>query len=132
MKRPTNRRTVMMAMGAAAIAAAAGQAAGQPTNIYGAITFEGGAPIPEGALEIYLEDPAIQDSARGRAAETHIKSGGGSKVVSFSLAPPASSTSSTLRIVARLERSDGWLIARGSAQVDAGSPVHVTLSAVMY
>jgi hypothetical protein len=49
------------------------------------------------------------------------------------LSPPASSTSSpTLRIVARLERADGWLLARGSAQLEAGAPVHVTLNVVMY
>jgi hypothetical protein len=37
-----------------------------------------------------------------------------------------------LQIVARLERADGWLVARGSARFEAGSPVYVTLSAVMY
>jgi hypothetical protein len=34
--------------------------------------------------------------------------------------------------VARLERADGWLVARGSAELEAGSPVSVTLNAVMY
>ena len=61
MKRPTDRRTVLMAAGAAAVAAAAGPVAAQSTDIRGAVTFEGGAVIPEGHLEIYLEDPAIQE-----------------------------------------------------------------------
>jgi len=133
MKRPTDRRTVLMTAGAAAVAAAAGPVAAQSTDIRGAVTFAGGAVIPKGHLEIYLDDPAIQDNARRRVAETRIESDGGSKAIEFSLSPPASSTASpTLQIVARLERADGWLLARGSAQLEAGSPVHVTLNAVMY
>ncbi|WP_105384988.1 hypothetical protein [Neorhizobium alkalisoli] len=133
MKRPTDRRTVLMTVGAAAVAAAAGSVAAQSTDIRGAVTFESGAVIPKGHLEIYLEDPAVQDSARRRATETRIKSDGGSKTIAFSLTPPASlSASRTLRIVARLERADGWLVARGSTQLKAGEPVNVTLNTVMY
>lgn len=133
MKRPTDRRTVLMAAGVAAVAAAAGTAAAQSTDIRGAVTFEGGAVIPKGHLEIYLEDPAIQDKARRRAAKTSVKSDGGSKTIAFSLSLPASSTaSSTRKIVARLERADGWLLARGSAQFEAGSTVYLTLNTVMY
>ena len=37
------------------------------------------------------------------------------------------------RIVARLERAaDDWLVARGSAHFEPGTPADVTLSAVMY
>jgi len=128
MKRPTDRRTLLMTAGAAAVAAAAGPVAAQSTDVRGAVTFEGGAVIPEGYLEIYLEDPA-----RRRVAKTRIRSDGGSKAMEFSLSPPASSTASpTLQIVARLERADGWLVARGSTQFEASSPVYVTLIAVMY
>jgi uncharacterized lipoprotein YbaY len=133
MKRPTDRRTLLIAAGAAAVAAAAGTVAAQSTEIRGAVTFEGGAVIPKGHLEIYLEDLAIQDNARRRAAETRVKSDGGSKTIAFFLPLPASSTASpTLQIVARLERADGWLVARGSAQFKAGSPISVTLNTVMY
>ena len=129
----TDRRTVLMAAGVAAVAAATGAAAAQSTDIRGAVTFVGGKAIPEGQLEIYLEDPAIQDSARRRAANTSLKREGGAKTIEFSLPLPASSTASpTLQVVARLERADGWLVARGSAQFEAGSPVHVTLNTVMY
>ncbi|PDT52721.1 MULTISPECIES: hypothetical protein [Sinorhizobium] len=133
MKRPTGRRTVLMTVGAAAFAAVAVPVAAQPTDIRGTVTFESGAAIPEGHLEIYLEDPAIQDPARRRAAQTRIRSDGGTKTITFSLSPPASSTaSSTLRIVARLERADGWLLARGSAQFNKGAPISVMLNTVMY
>ena len=133
MKRQTDRRTVLMVAGAAAVAAATGPAAAQSTDIRGAVTFEGGAVIPEGHLKIYLEDTAIQDNARRRAAKTLVKSDGGSKAIAFSLSLPASSTASpTLQVVARLERADGWLIARGSAKFEAGAPVYVALNTVMY
>jgi uncharacterized lipoprotein YbaY len=133
MKRPTGRRTILLTVGAAAVAAVAGAVAAQSTDIRGTVTFEGGAVIPEGHLEIYLDDPSIQDNARRRASETRIKSDGGSTAIAFSLPPPAGATASPrLRIVARLERADGWLVARGSAQLEAGSPVHVTLNTVMY
>jgi uncharacterized lipoprotein YbaY len=133
MKRRTDRRTVLMVAGAAAVAAATGPVAAQSTDIRGAVTFEGGAVIPEGHLEIYLEDRAIQDNARRRASKTRIKSDGGSKAIPFSLSPPASLTASpTLQIVARLERADGWLVARGSAKFETGMPVYVALNTVMY
>jgi uncharacterized lipoprotein YbaY len=133
MKRPTDRRTVLLTVGAAAVAAVTGPVAAQSTDIRGAVTFEGSAVIPEGHLEIYLDDPAIQDETRRRATQTRIKSDGRSKSIAFSLPSPASATASpTRRIVARLERADGWLIARGSTRLEAGSPVYVTLNAVIY
>ncbi len=136
MKRPTDRRTMLMTVGAAAVTAVAGSGAGsvcaQSTDIRGAATFESGAVVPEGHLEIYLEDLAGQGSAR-RTTERRIKSDGRSKTIAFSLTPPASSSSSpTLRIVARLERADGWLVVRGSTQFKAGEPVNVTLNTVIY
>lgn len=133
MKFPTDRRTILIVAGAAAIAAAAGSAAAQSSDVRGAVTFEGGAVIPEGQLEIYLEDRVVRDEARRRAAKARLKSDGKSKTIAFSLSPPANlSSSRTLQIVARLERADGWLVARGSAHYETGSPVHVTLNAVMY
>lgn len=132
MKQPTNRRTVLMAAGVAAVAAATTTATAQSTDIRGTVTFKGNAAIPEGHLEIYLEDPAIKNKTQRHAAETRIKSSGGSKKLEFSLPLASAAASSTLQIVARLERADGWLVARGSARVAAGSPVHVTLNTVMY
>src|SRR5947207_3369480 len=113
MKRVTDRRTVLMTAGVAAAAAVVGPAAAQSTDFRGAVTFEGGAVIPKGHLVIYLEDTAVQDDARGRAAKTRLDSNGGAKAIEFSLSPPAGSTTSpTLQVVARLERADGWLLAR--------------------
>jgi hypothetical protein len=37
-----------------------------------------------------------------------------------------------LQIVARLERADGWLLARGSTQFAAGGSVTVTLNEAVY
>lgn len=133
MKRPTDRRAVLMTVGAAAVAVVAGSVAAQSTDVRGAVTFESGVVIPEGHLEIYLEDPAVRDSAQRRTTETHIKSDGEAKTIAFSLPlPERSSASPTQRIVARLERADGWLVARGSTQFKAGEPVNLTLNTVMY
>jgi len=122
-----------MSAGAAAVAAAAWPVAAQPTDIRGAVMFEGGAVIPAGQLEIFFNDPAIRDHPERRAARTRIKSDGRSRAIAFSLSPPANPTASpTLQIVARLERADGWLLARGSARFEAGAPVQVTLNTVMY
>jgi uncharacterized lipoprotein YbaY len=133
MKRPADRRAVLVAAGAAALVAATGTVVAQSINVRGAVTFKDGVAIPEGNIEIYIEDLAIRDRAQRRVAETHVTSDGGSKMIDFSFDRPASATASpTLQIVARLERPDGWLVARGSAQLDATSPVNVTLTEVSY
>ncbi|RCS21657.1 hypothetical protein DUT91_22650 [Phyllobacterium salinisoli] len=133
MKRQTDCRKVLMAAGVVAVATVAGSIPAQSADIRGAVTFAGGAIIPQGHLEIYLEDFAIKDKAQRRVAQTRVKSGGGEKTIGFSLCLPASFTASpTLQIVARLERADNWLVARGSAQFEAGSPVNITLNTVMY
>lgn len=133
MKRPTDRRTVLMAAGAAALAAATGTVAAQSTDIRGVVSFAGDAVIPKGHLEIYLEDLAIHDSAQRRVAKTRVISDGGATTIDFSFSCPASLTPlPTLQIVARLEREDGWLLARGSAQFEARLPVFVILKEAVY
>jgi hypothetical protein len=133
MKCPTDRRTVLVAAGAAAVAAAPGTVAAQATDIQGAVVFESGADVPEGVLVIYLEDRAAKGGVPRRRAEMRLQSDGKLKTVEFSVASPAAAIASpNLQIVARLERADGWLVARGSTTFKAGSPVKVTLSPVMY
>lgn len=132
-KRPLNRRTVLMNAGAAAVATVAGPVAGQSQGILGTVIFEGDGAIPKGTLKIYLEDLAVRESGRRRIATARIESDGGSKTIAFALPGPASSTGSAmLRIVARLERADGWLVARGSTQLGVGTTTSVTLHAAMY
>ena len=133
MKRPTDRRNLLLAAGAAAFAAATGTVSAQPANMRGAVTFAGGAAIPVGQIEIYLEDSAIQDRAQRRLAETRVTSDGGSTTIDFSLSQPAGAAGSpTLQIVARLERADGWLLARGSVQIKTNAPISVTLNEAIY
>jgi uncharacterized lipoprotein YbaY len=133
MKRTTNRRTVLIAAGAAMLATTAGTVAAQSTDIHGEVSFKGGLAIPEGRIEIYLEDLSIQDRALRRVAETSVESDGGSTAIGFSISRPASAAASPkLQIVARLERADGWLVARGSARSDASSPVFVALKEAIY
>ena len=133
MKRSAHRRAVLAIAGAAAVTAAAGPVIAQLQDIRGVVTLSKSALVPEGHLEIYLEDPAITDNARRIAERTRIDSDGKAKSIAFSFSTSANSTASpTLRLVARLERTDGWLIARGSAPLKTGSPVHITLKTVTY
>ena len=129
----TSRRLALLAS-AAAFAAFAGSAVAQPGDISGAVIFEGGAVIPEGQIQIYFDDPALQKDARHDTTKTHVKSDGSARMISFSVPSPtrATAVSPTLQIIARLERADGWLLARGSAQMDDGVPVSITLNTVMY
>ncbi len=129
-KRPTDRRAVIIAAGAAAVAAVGGVAA-QSVGLHGRIILKGGAVIPEGRLEVYLDDPAVRDRAQQGSPRTSLKSDGKSATIHFSVPTPAVA-SPTLRIVARLERADGWLLARGSARFEAGAPLEVALRAVVY
>lgn len=134
MKRSADRRLVLATVVVVVVTMAAGTIAAQSHHIRGAVDYEGGAVIPEGQVKIFLEDPAIQNKALNSTAKTHVTSDGASKTLDFSLSLPASSAGSspTLQIVARLERMDGWLLARGSAKLSAGSPVHITLNTALY
>lgn len=128
-----DRRTILMVAGATAAAMTTRSVAAQSTDIRGVLRFDGNEIIPEGQIEVYFEDSAIQDVSQLRAARTHVVSDGKSKSIDFTLSLPTSTMgSSTQEIVARLERLDGWLLARGSAKLKAGTPAHVTLHAAIY
>lgn len=128
MQHPTNRRSVLLAA-----VAVVGAVSAQAATISGTVEFEGGATVPKGEIEIYVDDPAATDDARQRPAETRIESDGGSRAIDFTLASPTSLTASPgIQVIARLERPDGWLLARGSAQVEDGSALYIVLHTVMY
>lgn len=134
MKHLTSRRTALLAAGllATGTAALTETVAAQSTDVSGTVKFQGGAVVPKGQIVIYLEDPAVP-AVKALAVKTQLKSDGGTKAIAFSLSLPASATASpTLQIVARLERGDGWLLARGSAKLKADTPVGITLNTVMY
>ncbi len=123
----------MLAMAAAAFLAPTAAPA-QSTEIHGEVVFEDGSAIPKGQIEIYLEDAAVQHDAQSHPAKTHVKSDGGSKMMVFSISSDGHQdlTASTLQVIARLERADGWMLARGSAKPEPGSTIRITLNRVMY
>lgn len=134
MKRLAHRRGVLLAAAAAAVATGAGAGAGtgtgRPTDLQVTVGFEGGGFVPKGRLSVHLDGPAGQQ--RG-AATTTAESDGGSRTITLVLSlPPGADASSPRQVVARLQRADGWLLARGGAQLDGGGSVAVTLHAVMY
>lgn len=110
---------------------AAGTVEAQMSSVSGAITYPDGKAIPEGVLKIQIEDLAT-GNAVADIGEVQIKSRGADKSVAFALPPLAAKSSGNLEIVARLERADGFLLARGSAPYEAGAPVTVPLSTVQY
>lgn len=133
MMRLPDRRAMLLAAGTAAVVAVARRGFAQSTDIRGTVAFDGGDVVPEGRIEIYVENPAVQGKARRAEPATRLESNGKSETIEFSLPPPPSTTvAKGTRIVARLERADGWLLARGSAGFEIGSPITVTLYPVMY
>ena len=131
MARLTDRRSAMFVAGLAAFAAVAGPGSAQAVDISGTVEFSGGAVIPKGGITIHLEVPETDASHQPPALA--VVSDGKAKAVDFSFAQSAGpDTAPGARIVARLEREDGWLLARGSAQVEPGTPVHIVLHTVMY
>lgn len=134
MKRLTKSRTLLLAaaMLAAGTAVSAASAAAQSINISGTVTFAEGKAVPEGRIEIYFEDPAAPDG-KAQSATTQLVSDGGARALAFVLPlPESASASPMLQVVARLERADGWLLARGSAKVTGDAPVEISLFKVMY
>lgn len=130
MKRLADRRTLLLAAATAAVAATAGADTTRPADIEVTIGFEGGEFIPKGELLVYLDGPA---GGRPPAAGTNAESDGRSRKMSVFVPLPADgNTPSPRQIVARLQRADGWLLARGSARLGAGKPAFITLSTVMY
>ncbi len=125
------RRMVMTGTIAAVVATAA--ASEQSTDLRGEVVFEGGSAIPEGIVKVSLEGPDVRPDGQHDAYQTNVSSNGHLRAINFSLSGPADLlASSNLQIVARLERADGWLLARGSAKLVVGSTVEVTLNKVVY
>ncbi|MCZ0963134.1 hypothetical protein [Paracoccus benzoatiresistens] len=133
MERLAGRRRVLLAIATVAVGVASRGDTGQPADVDVTIGFEGGEIIPKGQLAVYLDGPDARGDRRSLAAGTTTESDGGSRKISVSLSlPPGMNTSSPQQIVARLQRPDGWLLARGSAQLEGGSPVLITLHTVMH
>jgi hypothetical protein len=122
-----DRRSFLAALSAALLTLGAPVMAETP-EIRGVVAFAGDEPIPQGALRIHL-DVAGSDAARPTPS-ADLVADGKSTALEFTLARPASAQ--VLQVVARLEREDGFLLARGSAAVEPGRPVRIVLRAVMY
>lgn len=132
MKGLTDRRAVLMAAGTAAAAAVAGTVAAQSSDISGTIEYEGGTEIPKGRLVVTVEAPGLASTARP-ASEAQVQSDGKLKKLQFTVPSAARfSASPATEIIARLEREDGWLLARGSASFADGAPVEIVLYTAMY
>lgn len=105
----------------------------QASDIRGTLTFAGDTEIPKGQIKIYIEDTAIKDSTRELTTQTHLKSSGKSKAIDFSVTRPSNiQASPTLRIIAQLQRPDGWLLAQGSTKIKSGKSLNIIFYQTMY
>lgn len=130
MTRTSPRATMLMAAATAALTTIAGTNLAEASDIQGTVAFADDAAIPKGRIEIYIDDPAAKGARRPDAAATQVESDGGSRTIAFTLAAPADAPAT--QVVARLEREDGFLLARGSAALEPGAPTTITLYTVMY
>ncbi|WP_299820444.1 hypothetical protein [uncultured Jannaschia sp.] len=115
------RRTMLTLLAATLTA---GPSLAQPAEIRGTVVLADGTTIPKGMIAVELE------TGSGPSQDLRLDSDGRAKAVEFAL--PAGGAGPGSRIVVHLERADGWLLARGSAPVEPGAPVAVTLHPVMY
>lgn len=127
-----NRRTIL-ALGAATLAAGTRPVFALVT-IRGTITYEGGDRIPEGGITLLADDAAHGGGGSRSHRETRLQSDGAARAIGFDVqVRPQAMDAPPRRLVALLERSDGWLIARGSVRLaDDDRDVRVVLSEVMY
>lgn len=129
----TDRRAMLLAAGSVAFAAATGAGASQSSEIRGTVEYEGGDAIPKGRLKVFLREGGSEASAQEQAVKAELQSDGAAAAINFSFSSPdAMRGSSTPQIIATLERADGWLLARGTAVYEAGSPVRIVLYTAMY
>ena len=125
-----NRRALVLSAGLLAAGAALANGAGaQMADIRGTLTFESGSEIPKGQISVTLSDTAKTLGAE----RILLESDGTTTSIPFSVQlPKTARDAGTLKIVVRLEREDGWLLARGSSLVDSGAPVEIQLNTVIY
>lgn len=123
----------------AALCSAASTAQGQQVvvslqNVSGAITFAEHAKIPKGELKLFLRETSQSHSKIELKLQDPLKSSGTVKSYAFMASLPKTLHSVTpLQLIAQLERSDGWLIARGSVLVsNIKAQQNITLFPVMY
>ena len=122
MTRSIDRRTFLITGTAAAALLFAVPGTASSGDVHGKVTYAGGAVIPEGRLVIAPDgDEPVRPAL--------ISSDGKSTEIAFEMPAEMPSNGS---IVARLERADGWLLARGSTSVEAGNAVIIELFEVMY
>ncbi|MEM7710444.1 MAG: hypothetical protein AAF264_06780 [Pseudomonadota bacterium] len=119
-------RSFAMAVGLTAASLGSALAEG----VSGTINYANGMPIPKGRIFLRVEDTTMSEPAPWTA----LAHGGPARALAFALDTPARQTAMpTPQVVVRLERPDGWLIARGSAVVkEDGREVRVILYPVAY
>ena len=136
MKTKVTRHSALFAAGLAISAVSTNAVAvkSQPKAITGTITYAGNEAIPKGQIKVFLKDSETQSKSQVTASQTQLISTGKAKALAYTFAIPVKTTAAqVLLIEVRLERADGWLLARGSEKVRGmRDPTDVMLYKVMY
>ncbi|WP_405117430.1 hypothetical protein L0Z64_05705 [Phaeobacter sp. BS23] len=123
-----HRRTLLLGAAGFALTALTYRAKAQSEVVQGRLIFAGDAKIPKGRITIFLSSLG-QPGTSDPALEFDLISTGRAKRIDFTLSSAAlSALSPTLQVVARLERADGWLIARGSTKLPEQAPRSISPS----
>lgn len=105
--------------------------AAQTRTIVGTLSYPDKKIIPKGQVEVFLKGNDV--NADPDSVKTLLTSDGSLQYITFSLELPADTQISKVsQVVARLKREDGWLLARGSANLTTRTPINITLNTVMY
>ena len=122
------------ALGSASSMAQGQQGASPHQSISGTISFAEHAKIPKGELKLYLGGTSHSNQRIELKLLSPLKSSGAKTSITFAASFPQMSQSATpIQLIARLERSDGWLIARGSVLMSyPETQQNITLFPVMY
>ncbi|QUS57148.1 hypothetical protein [Pseudovibrio brasiliensis] len=136
MKTKVTRHSALLAAGLmiSAVSTNAEAVKSQLKTISGTITYAGNEAIPKGQIKIFLKDSQTQSKSQVTASQTQLISTGKAKTLAYSFVMPTKAIASQAQLVeVRLERADGWLLARGSEKVRAErTPTDVMLYKVMY
>ncbi|EEA96930.1 hypothetical protein [Pseudovibrio sp. JE062] len=136
MKTKVTRHSALLAAGLAisAVSTNAETVKSQPKTISGTITYAGDEAIPKGQIKIFLKDSETQSKSQVSTSKTQLISTGKAKTLAYTFAMPSKTKDYQMQLIeVRLERADGWLLARGSEKVRGGeTSTDVMLYKVMY
>ncbi|TWI87331.1 hypothetical protein JM93_02573 [Roseibium hamelinense] len=128
-----NRRAFLCTSILATLTVPCTRARAQEEKVFVRVTYPSLKAIPEGRIRIFVPDQAVPSSETGGQGlrEKLLITDGNTDFEEFSL-PVSFAAARPVQIIAHLERTDGWLLARGSVRLSHAKDVVIQLTKVMY